>query len=1147
MSKLVILYCFVVLKLINAFPNPTETYSYGTVLRDPDIYRVFWKEDGHSITFELHVKNKGGWVGFGISPNGGMKGSDIFTAKLVNGQLTFEDRHAVAKSKPIKDKLQDWEVIVAKEVGDHVIYKIKRKLQTCDPEEDREIKPGTVRLIWAYGSITSGTDYLTQHSDSTKRGTRSVQLIAGEIPEKKLPDGLKTIDIKVNNFTLPKNRDTFYRCEIVKLPKLPGKRHIVAFEPIFDTKHPEILHHIFLFGCNNYLNINDSHTGSDYECYTDQTNMGTSRDRCNIVMLAWGVGGQRYVVPDEVGFPIGRDEDPSYIRFEMHYDNPGLKENIVDNSGFRLFYTDKLRKYDTSVLEVGHKVTRFQIVPPNVQDFVTFGKCPSECLEEVFDKAGLEEVTVFASILHAHIKGVKIKLKIFRGDKELEPLMEESTYDFNYQDIINLPKLRKIRKGDRLTVECTYDTLGENQAVLGGQSTRQEMCLAFISYYPALPISKCVSEPIRAKTAPIYQSIKGGTIDWTRNNQIEIQREIANSEEVQVYCDNGQIRYKVDDTKITVSNNYVPYTKPNLCDGFPMPSEKYPFSEILKEPNVYKVYWKVVKEMITFEIQVKTKGWVGFGISPNGNMKGSDVIMAWMANGKFHLQDRHAVAKSEPVLDKKQDWKLIWGKTYHEFSIYKFERKLKTCDEEDIDIGTGTTRLIWSYSTALMGEGDNFVGHATTNRGTKSVLLLNTKSEKSDEMKLADSEPIDFRIGNFSLPSDVSTYYRCEMFKLPDLTKKHHIIAAEPIIDTRHPSLLHHIFIYGCGHDHEIKDEHVGQGYRCGSDEINMAGQFDQCNIVFFAWAVGGSRFFFPDDVGLPIGSSGDSKYFRMEVHYDNPSFQENVTDTSGIRFWITDKVRKNDLRIMEVGHDVTPKQIIPPRSSNFLTVGSCPEQCLSKAFEASGREEVTIFLALLHAHLKGVRMKLRHFRDGVELEPINYEKSYDFNFQEYSLLPKFRTLKKNDRLVAECTYDSSNDDKPTFGGLATENEMCLAYVAHYPPIQLSRCHTQPANLKYSIRQKDSIDWLDEKVKADLQKSAKSRDVDITCSNGKVYYLSKDQSRNVTLEPYKKEYKAPNLCDKKEPGPNDSSRAFVNSFLFSILCIFYTVKLSMNY
>lgn len=87
-KKIIIFAC--IFQLILGFPNPTEKYEFETVLKAPDIYRVFWKEDGHKIIFELHIKNKGGWIGFGLSPNGGMKGSDIFTAKFESGKVTFE-------------------------------------------------------------------------------------------------------------------------------------------------------------------------------------------------------------------------------------------------------------------------------------------------------------------------------------------------------------------------------------------------------------------------------------------------------------------------------------------------------------------------------------------------------------------------------------------------------------------------------------------------------------------------------------------------------------------------------------------------------------------------------------------------------------------------------------------------------------------------------------------------------------------------------------------------------------------------------------------------------------------------------------------------------------------------------------------------
>ncbi|CAG7786067.1 unnamed protein product, partial [Allacma fusca] len=45
---------------------------------------------------------------------------------------------------------------------------------------------------------------------------------------------------------------------------------------------------------------------------------------------------------------------------------------------------------------------------------------------------------------------------------------------------------RQILKGDHLTYECTDDSTYRSSpgAILGGLSTRHEMCLAFLMYYP---------------------------------------------------------------------------------------------------------------------------------------------------------------------------------------------------------------------------------------------------------------------------------------------------------------------------------------------------------------------------------------------------------------------------------------------------------------------------------------------------------------------------------------------------------------------------------------------------------------------------------------------------------------------------------------
>ena len=34
---------------------------------------------------------------------------------------------------------------------------------------------------------------------------------------------------------------------------------------------------------------------------------------------------------------------------------------------------------------------------------------------------------------------------------------------------------------------------------------------------------------------------------------------------------------------------------------------------------------------------MKTKGWVGLGLSPNGGMKGSDIFLGWVKDGQVEL------------------------------------------------------------------------------------------------------------------------------------------------------------------------------------------------------------------------------------------------------------------------------------------------------------------------------------------------------------------------------------------------------------------------------------------------------------------------------------------------------------------------------
>lgn len=65
------------------------------------------------------------------------------------------------------------------------------------------------------------------------------------------------------------------------------------------------------------------------------------------------------------------------------------------------------------------------------------------------------------------------------------------------------------------------------------------------------------------------------------------------------------------------------------------PVEKYEnFAEL--EKDAYHLYWNISDGLLIAEIHVKTAGWVGFGLSPDGKMRDSDVFIGWIKDGKAY-------------------------------------------------------------------------------------------------------------------------------------------------------------------------------------------------------------------------------------------------------------------------------------------------------------------------------------------------------------------------------------------------------------------------------------------------------------------------------------------------------------------------------
>ncbi|KAB0360265.1 hypothetical protein FD754_004421 [Muntiacus muntjak] len=199
--------------------------------------------------------------------------------------------------------------------------------------------------------------------------------------------------------------------------------------------------------------------------------------------------------PPHVGLSLGTPLDPHYVLLEVHYDNPTYKEGLIDNSGLRLFYTADIRKYDAGVIEAGLWVSLFHTIPPGLPDFRSEGHCTLECLEEALEAEKPSGIHVFAVLLHAHLAGRGIRLRHFRKGEEMRLLAYDDDFDFNFQEFQYLKEEQTILPGDNLITECRYNTKDRARMTWGGLSTRNEMCLSYLLYYPRINLTRCASIP----------------------------------------------------------------------------------------------------------------------------------------------------------------------------------------------------------------------------------------------------------------------------------------------------------------------------------------------------------------------------------------------------------------------------------------------------------------------------------------------------------------------------------------------------------------------------------------------------------------------------------------------------------------------------
>ncbi|CAF0933370.1 unnamed protein product [Adineta steineri] len=461
------------------------------------------------------------------------------------------------------------------------------------------------------------------------------------------------------------------------------------------------------------------------------------------------------------------------------------------------------------------------------------------------------------------------------------------------------------------------------------------------------------------------------------------------------------------------------------------PFTSYRYSTELQN-NVADLWWTVdeTKQEITFELHVKTLGWIALGISPAGGMKGADIGLGWIdQSGQVHFQDRHAYNNSRPVVDTTTtDWFALQGREQNGWTAIQFKRLLDTCDTMDVPIKSGTNILIFAYGLEDpdMSTPNGMIYYHDNRRGSRIIPLRSYGNPSPDE-KFAELDYFDFQLKDYIVPSTDTTYH-CKIYKIPEhLKQRRHAVAHKTIIDSANVDIVHHLLMYECNPTAIFDDNNLPDG-EC--DQIYRQVQECSANIAT-GWAVGGDRIVeFPEVAGYPVGGDFEIKYYMVQMHYDNPKKMSNRRDSSGIRFYLGKELREQELGYLTLGADSSAVGIaIPPGADRFIIDSYCPASATNR-FPKSG---ITVTTAFPHTHLQGASVWTKIIRDKKAVDYLFNGESYDFNFQFENRLPKPVQLYPGDEFATRCVYNTMNKDEITLGGERTKDEMCLHMFTYYP------------------------------------------------------------------------------------------------------------------
>lgn len=296
----------------------------------------------------------------------------------------------------------------------------------------------------------------------------------------------RAVEYRVN-VTLAAQETNYWNIPLA-LP-LDETYHIVGFHVILD-KAPYV-HHYLVYSCPNPISPSASVSGPT--AYTMPR-------ECNEENLLWGwaPGSIFYASPTNAGFLAGANTTRKSLILQLHYTNPQALANVVDTSGFGMYYTPTLRQYNMGVMWTGSVTNLYPIAPGRQNHYDTWA-----CV--VSAPAGVT-LNVLAYQTHAHLLGNRIwsdKVQVVNNVRtKVGELGRDDNWRFDDQYVASFPSPKALQNGDMVYTTCVYNSTGRAFITTGGPQTNNEMCINFLYFFPSTGAEICTVDKRAAGELP---------------------------------------------------------------------------------------------------------------------------------------------------------------------------------------------------------------------------------------------------------------------------------------------------------------------------------------------------------------------------------------------------------------------------------------------------------------------------------------------------------------------------------------------------------------------------------------------------------------------------------------------------------------------